>query len=750
MEPVPSNAIQLIASDICAEDPVMSDKFARDQIEQVVVNVLNELQLKARIAEGLNGIALSGVRGLLYNDPDISDSAKHFKLDPDSRFLGFDENISEFLIHPDHFQLWREKHQRAISTNFVLSRNYKYCVADQYRLSYRCQCAGQKEVRKGTVKGGKSGKPRMRTESIKKGCPSRIHALFKPIPMADGFTKPGCVVEYHYQHNHPIGDITDLDTRQKSIAIKAIIERLLNQGSTIQRVMQQLTTDHDKFTLISRRNEEQLSRDDFITFDDVYNIWHRVTTAEMRKDPNPILSAIKWMEDFDRNNAFNFYDKDDKTSGMYFGFASLWQLQQLKTHGRTICFDGTHNVFGHATNLFTLIVKNSDTGLGIPVAFLVTKTEDAFILSNWLLAIRRKMRDLFSTQNQVYEFLPDAIITDQGGSVILAMKTVFPGVPISYCAWHVLRLLSDLRKILYERSNTTAQQLIGTFRETWSDQKELVAYLDESYFGGSAYDQVKEIQESWMLCYRQHISYASIDTNNYIESWHNTLKRHFLRDKQQQPPDTIIYILAVLAVPHFQQKCIGSNVNVGRVNPIQLKEPRLTALATEHIKTREARGFKGAFIKQKSDVILRVESFTDPTTIGYDVKIDFSKSHSGHIVECSCKYFYEHKSCCKHIALVQMELPLINFVSDDVCEHQTNSQPEVLEACDSTAEADPEEDLLSIYIQRLVHLDELRDKKADFPLKLEILTKLKELLDLAESSFTLLPDQNLNKRQRQH
>ena len=34
-------------------------------------------------------------------------------------------------------------------------------------------------------------------------------------------------------------------------------------------------------------------------------------------------------------------------------------------------------------------------------------------------------------------------------------------------------------------------------------------------------------RERWMFCYRQGLSYATIDTNNFIESWHNTLKRHF-------------------------------------------------------------------------------------------------------------------------------------------------------------------------------------------------------------------------------
>ncbi|KAF8923760.1 hypothetical protein BGZ47_004525, partial [Haplosporangium gracile] len=263
----------LTTSEVLAEDPIMSDKLALDRVEQVVVNVLDEVGqyiakvedaekdreedqediknediknediktedgievLKARIAQGLGGMVLSRVRGVLYNDNDISDSAKHFKRDPDSSFIRLDENVAEFYIVPDRFEAWRENHQRAISTNFVLSKNYKYPVEDQYRITYNCQCAGRKQVRKDVVKGGKSGKTRLRQEGIKTGCLSRIHALFKPIPMADGFNKPGCIVEYHYQHNHSIGDITDLGTRQKSAAITATIKRLLNQESTIQR-----------------------------------------------------------------------------------------------------------------------------------------------------------------------------------------------------------------------------------------------------------------------------------------------------------------------------------------------------------------------------------------------------------------------------------------------------------------------------------------------------------------------------------
>ncbi|OAQ28297.1 hypothetical protein K457DRAFT_76445, partial [Linnemannia elongata AG-77] len=59
-----------------------------------------------------------------------------------------------------------------------------------------------------------------------------------------------------------------------------------------------------------------------------------------------------------------------------------------------------------------------------------------------------------------------------------------------------------------------------------------------------------------MLCHRQQVNYSYINTNNYIESWHNTLKRHFFKDKQQRRLNSVIHILTKKAVPYFQQMCV--------------------------------------------------------------------------------------------------------------------------------------------------------------------------------------------------
>ena len=306
---------------------------------------------------------------------------------------------------------------------------------------------------------------------------------------------------------------------------------------------------------------------------------------------------------------------------------------------------------------------------------------------------------------------------------------------------------------MYEKDRAEAQRLIANFRKVWKDQVDLLSYLSKNYFGRVGFEahheEVQKLQKSWMLCYRQEVAYSSIDTNNYIESWHNTLKRHFFRDKQQPRLDTVIYTLARMAVPHFQQKCIRSIVSVGRMDPARTKELQLTNLARDHIMTRESRGYVGAYMKQTSDNTLYVESFTN-MAVGYEVEIDFSKTPSGHITQCSCKFFYNNRSCCKHIALVQIELPHIKYFRADFWEHQANFHLGMLQPEVEPTYSSPEVDRISFGMQRLGMLEELRDKKAEYPVRAQVEAKLQELIDLFEPSFPRLPGQSLNsKRQRQ-
>ncbi|KAF9968897.1 hypothetical protein BGZ73_009080 [Actinomortierella ambigua] len=283
-------------------------------------------------------------------------------------------------------------------------------------------------------------------------------------------------------------------------------------------------------------NGQTLLQDDIITYDDVYNEWYSVIARRVRGDKDPVVSSNRWMEFYEASNYFAYYDKEDRTLGMYFGFSTAWQLEQIHKHGWTLCLDGTHKIFG-------------DT--------------------------------------------------------------------------------------------EAAMNLIEGFRAKWDSHAHLLDYLNSKYFGQGKPDTAdadRVLQQRWMVCFRQEVSYCNIDANNFIESWHTALKSRFFGDQQQQQqqPDFVIDILSTVVLPHFHQKRIPSAAEVGQKTLAQEEETELTKIVRHHIDTRESRGYSGPSVTQTSETTLQVESFTDPR-ISYSVDTDFSKSCLGHITNCSSK-----------------------------------------------------------------------------------------------------------------
>jgi hypothetical protein len=84
--------------------------------------------------------------------------------------------------------------------------------------------------------------------------------------------------------------------------------------------------------------------------------------------------------------------------------------------------------------LYTIVVKSHETGFGIPVAFLLTKSTDQEIFKAWFKGLKNRMWNDFRIS-----YAPDYVVTDQGNVEICAIKSAFPVAKIHFCAWHVLR-----------------------------------------------------------------------------------------------------------------------------------------------------------------------------------------------------------------------------------------------------------------------------------------------------------------------
>lgn len=177
---------------------------------------------------------------------------------------------------------------------------------------------------------------------------------------------------------------------------------------------------------------------------------------------------------------------------------------------------------------------------------------------------------------------------------------------------------TDLRSILYAPTEGRAEALIDAFRNSWQELAPLfVQYMEKNYL-----DSVAD-RRRWMYCYRAGVSYAWINTNNYVESWHNTLKKHFFKDKQQRRIDSVIYTLVHQAIPHYQQRCVRHSVQVGRMASTARDALVANNTALYHMDYKRAEDPQVAFLIPTMDfTVFQVMPFQGPPTTTYEIKVD--------------------------------------------------------------------------------------------------------------------------------
>ncbi|KAF9367991.1 hypothetical protein BGX21_006912, partial [Mortierella sp. AD011] len=119
--------------------------------------------------------------------------------------------------------------------------------------------------------------------------------------------------------------------------------------------------------------------------------------------------------------------------------------------------------------------------------------------------------------------------------------------------------IAELRSILYEPDLTRARHKIADFKAKWETHNEgkLWRYLQDRYF-------IEARQRRWMKAHRTGKFYAGMDTNNYVESWHNHLKYHFLAGNNNCRGDRLIYILSHDVDMYYKAMSIRSIVRYGR------------------------------------------------------------------------------------------------------------------------------------------------------------------------------------------
>ncbi|KAI9309930.1 hypothetical protein BX666DRAFT_2015029 [Dichotomocladium elegans] len=163
---------------------------------------------------------------------------------------------------------------------------------------------------------------------------------------------------------------------------------------------------------------------------------------------------------------------------------------------------------------------------------------------------------------------------DNSDTEILAIRTVFnDGCQILLCFWHILRAWRKnirskvmphigIQKTMQEKRqhrDDALQYLAGMMyadteedynmiydemimwaehhQQEW-DVDDFIAYFDSYY---------AEKKEKWSRVWRR--GNYNIDTNNFIESWHQSLKEVYLSGLKRQRVNVLIYILWDVVLP---------------------------------------------------------------------------------------------------------------------------------------------------------------------------------------------------------
>lgn len=324
---------------------------------------------------------------------------------------------------------------------------------------------------------------------------------------------------------------------------------------------------------------------------------------------------------------------------------SRWQWNILHRESAW-SVDATHDIGPYPNGiLYTIVVRMQSTGTGVPVAYLFTNDHSAEPLVEWFHEF--KDRNLNPVKVTIDASLPE----DNAIQSVLGEN-----VSVQYCTWHVRRAWSSqlkgrvtaassqqeedndeeneeqevdqqndednstakairsqmngqLEELMYEVDVEAFQQKLATFEATWSSQQpSFWNYFRRYWIQGEKYLR-------WAKCYQPAI-YTNMETNNYVESWHNQLKTTYLHRRRNHRLDFLIYILVNVIEPDMKWKKHIRENNAGPMSPQERFYRSLEIKAMEHFQKNIPNA-----VEKVDDHTFMVRSFDDSSIENYMVSI---------------------------------------------------------------------------------------------------------------------------------
>ncbi|KAG1573839.1 hypothetical protein G6F50_002496 [Rhizopus delemar] len=430
-------------------------------------------------------------------------------------------------------------------------------------------------------------------------------------------------------HNHAPGSYSDLQHMSISDTLRDKIKNFLCKGFSRREV---------RSCLLQEMEGDEQQRDKMFHYDDVYNVWLTVAKDMFQFGNNEFESFQLWKRKL-INCGYKVIDHslDDV---FFYGFISSWQMDIMKV-SKCFSLDSTFGISSRSNEvLYSLVVRHSDTGKGVPVGYLLTNDQSVTPVLEWL----KFFRDHCSMQ-------PEQITVDCSIPEADANRVTFgENCRIQLCFFHVAQCCRNLatkfknqpgqyNNMKVIRGNVMSELQSIILEKKWTSvQPNFVEYLESRWLALEGY-------KKWSAAYviEEH---RNMRTNNYIESWHNQLKSVYLKRIKNRRLDRLVFILTNDVESDLKLDVERICSEVGRMGP-ELRRRRQREMVADNIP--EDRMIE--MISKDGDTQYTVESFNQENIL-YVVKIN----EDGKSASCSCSYFKFNSAVCKHMYLLQRHI----------------------------------------------------------------------------------------------
>lgn len=344
-----------------------------------------------------------------------------------------------------------------------------------------------------------------------------------------------------------------------------------------------------------------------------------------------------------------------------------------------VCLDSTHGTNQYGFNLITMMVVD-DFGEGNPVAFMICTRETESVLTNFFLAVKRRL-----PPDSAYK--ASHVMTDDASQYYNAWIAVFGSAEKRLCVWHIDRAW---RKAIKENITSHDIQI-----EIYHMLRSVMEELDENVFKQCLSEMTAHFQEvaprfatyfatycnrqtEWAYCYRKG---TQANTNMYVESFHNVLKSAYMERKANRRVDTLLNILLRIARDKAFERLIKVEKH-SHSKKLRELDKRHVVLLQELPATTD----NGWFVPSQSVpgrqyfVVLARDSC--PCSLHCS-----ACGCCPHMYQCSCVDFAVHATVCKHVHTIHQ---LRSSVSTTEQTDNAHSDVETLPADASVTETNDE------------------------------------------------------------